>query len=59
MAKEVFTIRFDPKEKRWIQEYADFLGVSFAEFVREAALEAVERANDRVEYAHITLEEEK
>lgn len=39
-------IRFAQEEKEWIQSYADFLGKSFSEVVREAALEKVEDAAD-------------
>lgn len=39
-------IRFDENEKEWIQSYAGVLGISFSEFVRNAALEKVEDAAD-------------
>ena len=42
MAMEATTIRFEPEEKSWIQAYADFVGRTFSDVVREAALEAVE-----------------
>ena len=47
MAMEATTIRFEPEEKSWIQAYADFVGRTFSDVVREAALEAVEAAADR------------
>ncbi|MEE8678838.1 type II toxin-antitoxin system RelB family antitoxin [Tractidigestivibacter scatoligenes] len=46
MAMEATTIRFEPEEKSWIQAYADFVGRTFSEVVREAALEMVEDAAD-------------
>ncbi|MDB1909096.1 type II toxin-antitoxin system RelB family antitoxin [Collinsella aerofaciens] len=39
-------IRFDEGEKDWIQSYASILGMSFSEFVRNAALDKVEEAAD-------------
>ena len=50
MAMEATTIRFEPEEKSWIQAYADFVGRSFSDVVREAALEMVEDAADRQAY---------
>ncbi|MGE9910900.1 type II toxin-antitoxin system RelB family antitoxin [Atopobiaceae bacterium SGI.236] len=50
MAMEATTIRFEPEEKSWIQAYADFVGRTFSDVVREAALEAVEAAADRQAY---------
>ena len=50
MAMEATTIRFEPDEKSWIQAYADFVGRTFSDVVREAALEAVEAAADRQAY---------
>ena len=47
---EATTIRFEPEEKSWIQAYADFVGRTFSDVVREAALEAVEAAADRQAY---------
>ena len=46
MAMNATVIRFDEGEKEWIQSYADVLGISFSEFVRNAALEKVEDAAD-------------
>lgn len=46
MAMNATVIRFDEGEKEWIQSYADVLGISFSEFVRNAALEKVEDAVD-------------
>lgn len=50
MAMEATTIRFEPEEKSWIQAYADFVGRTFSDVVREAALEMVETAADRQAY---------
>ena len=50
MAMEATTIRFEPEEKSWIQAYADFVGRTCSDVVREAALEAVEAAADRQAY---------
>ena len=50
MAMEATTIRFEPEEKSWIQAYADFVGRTFSDVVREAALEAVEAAADLQAY---------
>ena len=50
MAMEATTIRFEPEEKSWIQASADFVGRTFSDVVREAALEAVEAAADRQAY---------
>lgn len=50
MAMEATTIRFELEEKSWIQAYADFVGRTFSDVVREAALEMVEDAADRQEY---------
>lgn len=46
MAMNATAIRFDEDEKEWIQSYAGVLGISFSEFVRNAALEKVEDAAD-------------
>lgn len=43
-------IRFADEERDWIQSYADFIGKSFSEFVRETALERVEDAADLQAY---------
>ena len=50
MAMEATTIRFEPEEKSWIQAYADFVGRTFSDVVREAALKMVETAADRQAY---------
>ena len=42
MARNTATVRFAPEEKRWIQSYADFMGMSFSDVVREATLEVIE-----------------
>ena len=46
MAMQATAIRFAPEEKTWIQSYADFVGKSFSDVVREAVLELVEDAAD-------------
>lgn len=46
MAMSATAIRFDEGEKDWIQSYASILGISFSEFVRNAALDKVEEAAD-------------
>lgn len=46
MAMRATAIRFDEGEKDWIQSYASILGMSFSEFVRNAALDKVEEAAD-------------
>ena len=50
MAMEATTIRFEPEERSWVQAYADFVGRTFSDVVREAALEMVEAAVDRQAY---------
>lgn len=46
MVMSATAIRFDEGEKDWIQSYASILGMSFSEFVRNAALDKVEEAAD-------------
>lgn len=46
MAMSATAIRFADEERDWIQAYANVLGESFSEFVRESALERVEAAAD-------------
>lgn len=43
---ETTIIRFEPEERSRIQAYADFVGRTFSDVVREAALETVEAAAD-------------
>ncbi len=50
MAMTATAIRFADEEREWIQAYADFMGKSFSEFVRETALEKVEDAADLQAY---------
>ena len=50
MAMGAKTIRFGDEETSWLQAYADFVGKSFSEFVREAALEKAEDAADLLAY---------
>ena len=50
MAMQATAIRFAPEEKTWIQSYADFVGKSFSDVVREAMLELVEDAADMQAY---------
>lgn len=51
-------IRFAPEERSWIQSYADFIGKSFSDVVREAALEVVEDAVDTQAYAAAVSEDD-
>ena len=46
MAMSATAVRFADEEKAWIQAYADFMGETFSEFVRESALSRVEDAAD-------------
>lgn len=50
MAMQTTAVRFAPEERAWIQSYADFMGESFSEVVRQGALELVEDAADLQEY---------
>lgn len=50
MAMSATAIRFADEEKEWIQSYAELVGKSFSEFVRESALEKVEDAADLQAY---------
>jgi len=58
MAMNATVIRFDEGEKEWIQSYADVLGISFSEFVRNAALEKVEDAADIKAYNEALADED-
>lgn len=58
MAMSVTAIRFDDGEKDWIQSYASVLGMSFSEFVRNAALEKVEDATDIKAYNEALVEDD-
>lgn len=58
MAKTTTAIRFDPQEREWIQAYADFLGISFSQFIREAALEKLEDAIDVQDYLRAVEEDD-
>ena len=58
MAMEATAIRFAPEEKSWIQAYADFVGSSFSEVVRQAVLEKVEDAADREAYEEALREDD-
>ena len=57
MAMTATAIRFADEEKSWIQSYADLLGESFSEFVRESALQRVEDAAD-IEAYHDALKDD-
>lgn len=50
MAMNTTAIRFAPEERDWIQSYADFVGKSFSEVVRESVLERIEDAADLQAY---------
>lgn len=58
MAMETTAVRFDANEKSWIQAYADFVGKSFSEVVREATLEMIEDAADRQSYEEALAEDD-
>lgn len=58
MAMNATAIRFAPEERDWIQAYADFMGKSFSEFVRETVLEKVEDAADLQAYKDALAEDD-
>ena len=58
MAMSATAIRFDESEKDWIQSYASVLGMSFSEFVRNAALDKVEEAADIKAYNEALMEDD-
>jgi len=58
MAMQATAVRFAPEEKAWIQSYADFVGRSFSDVVREAALELVEDAADMQAYNEALAEDD-
>ena len=58
MAMRGSAIRFADEERDWIQSCADFLGQSFSEFVRQAALEKVEDAVDLKAYEDALAEDD-
>ena len=58
MAMNATAIRFDESEKDWIQSYASVLGMSFSEFVRNAALDKVEAAADIKAYNEALTEDD-
>ncbi len=58
MAMGATAIRFNEEEKSWIQSYANVLGMSFSEFVRNAALERVEDAADIRAYSEALKEDD-
>lgn len=58
MAMNATAIRFAPEEREWIQSYADFMGKSFSEFVRETVLEKVEDAADLQAYRDALAEDD-
>lgn len=58
MAMEATAVRFAPEEKEWIQAYADFLGVTFSDVVRESTLERVEDAVDVQAYEEALAEDD-
>lgn len=58
MAMGATAIRFDECEKDWIQSYASVLGMSFSEFVRNAALDKVEEAADIKAYNEALMEDD-
>ena len=58
MAMRATAIRFDVGEMDWIQSYASVLGMSFSEFVRNAALDKVEEAADIKAYNEALMEDD-
>ncbi len=58
MAMQTTAVRFAPEEREWIQSYADFMGKSFSDVVREAVLEKVEDAADLQAYAQAVSEDD-
>lgn len=58
MAMSATAIRFADEERDWIEACADFMGESFSEFVREAALERVEDAADLKAYGDALAEDD-
>lgn len=58
MAMSATAIRFDDGEKDWIQSYASVLGMSFSEFVRNAALDKVEEEADIKAYNEALMEDD-
>lgn len=58
MAMSATAIRFDDGEKGWIQSYASVLGMSFSEFVRNAALDKVEEEADIKAYNEALMEDD-
>jgi len=58
MAMSTTAIRFDDGEKDWIQSYASVLGMSFSEFVRNAALDKVEEEADIKAYNEALMEDD-
>ena len=58
MAMESTTIRFAAEERAWVQSYADFMGKTFSDVVREAVLEKVEDAADREAYIEAVAEDD-
>ena len=51
-------IRWKTEEKNWVQNCAAFEGVTFSEFVRNAALEKVEEMADVQAYAQAIEEDD-
>lgn len=58
MAMTTTAIRFASDERDWIQSYADFMGKSFSEVVREAVLERIEDAADLQAYEDALAEDD-
>ncbi len=58
MAMQATAIRFAPEEKAWIQSYADFIGMTFSDVVREAVLEKVEDAADLQAYSEAIAQDD-
>lgn len=58
MAMSATAIRFADEERDWIKACADFMGESFSEFVRVAALERAEDAADLKAYRDALAEDD-
>lgn len=58
MAMVSTAIRFSPEERDWYRRMPDFMGKSFSEVVREAALEYVEDAADLLAFQEAIAEDD-
>ena len=58
MAMSTASITFDDGEEELIRSYAGVVGMSFSEFVRNAALDKVEEAADIKAYNEALMEDD-